>query len=358
MDTAVHPHSKRRLCLITGLKPDHPVTALNGPDRIWAETNCYTDLWLSVLTALRLDPHACLAYTLAVDFLDDQWTFFKPSHDDLRILYGIDTQEMIIWRPLVEHVLEHMAAGRMVITEVDAWWLPDTSGTDYRQQHTKTTIAINEIDPAEQVLGYFHNTGYHRLEGDDYRGVLRLDDTHDSGALPLLAEVVNLRHITHRPQNTLRHLSHHLLDKYLERIPTRHPVRRWRRRCEQDLPCLTSSGLPRYHAWAFAGTRQMGSAFELAALHLNWLAGANPGTVHLMQAADSLRQLSVLAKAFILKGARAVVGGKPLNEGDLLGHMVRHWSRGMELLGAGEIVLDTLPLRRPGSAEEHGTREG
>lgn len=97
----------QRLCLITGLKPDHPVVALNGPDRIWAETNCYTDLWLSVLTALRLDPHACLAYTLAVDFLDDQWTFFKPSHDDLRILYGIDTQEMTLWRPLVEHVLEH-----------------------------------------------------------------------------------------------------------------------------------------------------------------------------------------------------------------------------------------------------------
>ena len=30
-------------------------------------------------------------------------------------------------------------------------------------------------------------------------------------------------------------------------------------------------GLEFYHAWAFATTRQLGAAFELAALNLRWL---------------------------------------------------------------------------------------
>lgn len=355
MTEAVPVH--RHLCLITGLEHSGITPVLHGPDRIWSETNCYTDLWLGVLSALRLDPHACLAYTLAVDFLDDQWTFFKPSHDDLFTLYGIDVQEMNVWRPLIEHVLEHLSAGRLVITEADAWWLPDTAGTDYHQQHTKTTIVINEIDTLGERLGYFHNTGYFHLEGEDYRGLFRLDQPHDPNALPLLAEVVNLRGIVHRPPDTLRHISRQIMEKYLERVPTRHPVRRWTRRCELDLPELTSGGLPRYHAWAFSGTRQMGSAFELAALHLNWLAGSNAGTAPLLQAADSLRQLSVLAKAFILKGARAVLTGRPLNEGDLLDRMARHWSRGMQLLGAGEIVLDSASTGRPPSAAAHDDRD-
>ena len=39
--------------------------------------------------------------------------------------------------------------------EADAWWLPDTAGTDYRQQHTKTTIVLADIDleKLEELFG-------------------------------------------------------------------------------------------------------------------------------------------------------------------------------------------------------------
>ena len=45
---------------------------------------------------------AVMPFTLAVDWEGDQWTFFKPPHSDLRTLYGFDTQELNVWRPLVE----------------------------------------------------------------------------------------------------------------------------------------------------------------------------------------------------------------------------------------------------------------
>jgi len=40
---------------------------------------------------------------VAIDFEGDQWTFFKPPHEDLKALYGIDVQELYVWRPLLEH---------------------------------------------------------------------------------------------------------------------------------------------------------------------------------------------------------------------------------------------------------------
>jgi hypothetical protein len=48
-----------------------------------------------------------------------------------------------------------------------------------------------------------------------------------------------------------------------------------------------------------------------------------------------------------------VVNGQPFSEHDLIERMTRHWSRGMQLLGAGEIVLDTPTLvLRPGPATD------
>ena len=82
---------------------------------------------------------AIMPFTLAIDFEGDQWTFFKPPHDELRDLYGIDVQELNCWRPLIDHAEEHLAAGKLISTEADAWWLPDIAGTDYRR-------AAHEVD--------------------------------------------------------------------------------------------------------------------------------------------------------------------------------------------------------------------
>ena len=95
----------------------HP---LHGSERSWTETNCYVDVWIEVLHALGLDPLAAAAFTLGCDFEGDQWTFFKYPPEDLRALYGIDVAEMNVWRPVVDHVEEQLAMGRLCTVEGDA----------------------------------------------------------------------------------------------------------------------------------------------------------------------------------------------------------------------------------------------
>ena len=80
---------------------------LHSLERIWPEKNCYIDIWIELVHSLRLDPMAMMAFTVAIDFEGDQWTFFKPPHEDLKQLYGIDVQELYVWRPLLEHAVEH-----------------------------------------------------------------------------------------------------------------------------------------------------------------------------------------------------------------------------------------------------------
>ena len=107
---------------------------IHGEGRTWAETNCYTDVMIEILHGLGHEPAACLAFTLAVDFEGDQWTFFKPPHADLYELYGWDIQELSIWRPLHEHVAGLIETGKLPLLELDSYYLPDTAGTAFATQ--------------------------------------------------------------------------------------------------------------------------------------------------------------------------------------------------------------------------------
>ena len=302
---------------------------LHADARIWLEKNCYVDIWIEVLHTLRLDPVAAMPFVLAVDFEGDQWTFFKPSHDDLRALYGVDVQELTVWRPLVEHAVEHLSAGKLISTEADAFWLPDTVGTDYRQQHTKTTIVLNEIDVAQQRLGYFHNAGYHALEGEDFVKTFRLDAGHDPAFLPLFAELVRVDRVEHRSHDELVALSRGLLAKYLSRRPAANPVRRFGARFERELPLLQAAGMAHYHQWAFGTIRQLGAAFELASLHLGWL---HAGSAEPHPAAADFELIAQHCKTLILKAARAVNSGRALDASQLFDDMAAAWDRGMAAL--------------------------
>ncbi len=301
---------------------------LHAASRIWLEKNCYVDIWIEVLHALRLDPVAAMPFVLAVDFEGDQWTFFKPSHDDLRALYGVDVQELTVWRPLIEHAAQHLSAGKLISTEADAFWLPDTAGTDYRQQHTKTTIVLNEIDVAQRRLGYFHNAGYHALEGEDFVKTFRLDVDHDPEFLPLFAELVRVDRVVHRSRDQLAALSSALRAKYLSRRPLVNPVRRFGERFARELPLLQAAGMAHYHQWAFATIRQLGAAFELAALHVAWL---DP-SAKLHPAADDFELIAQHCKTLILKAARAVNTGRALDASTLFDEMAGAWDRGMAAL--------------------------
>lgn len=304
--------------------------ALHTDASVWTEKNCYADLWIELLHALRLDPVAMLPFTIAIDFEGDQWTFFKPSHDELYELYGVDVQELTIWRPLLEHAKEQLGAGKLVSTEADAFWLPDTSGTDYRNQHTKTTIVLNDLDLEKQRLSYFHNAGYYTLEGEDFIKTFRLDAPEDPAFMPLYCEFVRVTRARERPTTELAAMSWELLRKHFRRIPSENPIARFRDRFNADLPTMQARGLKFYHAWAFAATRQLGAAFELAAFNLRWLESC--GHSGLEPAAQAFLDISNACKAFILKGARAVNSRKPYDGSAMFAEMEAAWSRGMDAI--------------------------
>ncbi|MEO6030785.1 MAG: DUF1839 family protein [Burkholderiaceae bacterium] len=318
---------------------NHCAHPLHAPERIWTEKNCYADLWVELLHALGLEPHASLPFVLALEFEGDQWTFFKPPLADLRALYGIDVQELNIWRPVLDHAVEHLGRGRLLSLEVDSFWLPDTAATDYRSQHTKTTIVLNALDVNGRRLGYFHNAGYFELEGEDFARLFHLDGEPPPEWLPPYAELIHIDRVQTRSDAELRRISSELLRTHLAWRPADNPITRFHARFDADLPALQSAGLARYHAWAFATLRQLGAAFELAALYLRWLHGGDLQTqadpdaganAHPSIAAFEL--IALQAKTLLLKSARAVNSGRPVDAGALFGEMAQAWERGIAAL--------------------------
>jgi hypothetical protein len=304
---------------------------LHKIDRAWSETNCYIDVWIEMVHALGLEPMACLPFTLAIDFEGDQWTFAKPAHADLFVLYGIDVQELNFWRALEDHALEQVGRERFVLAELDAFYLPDTHGTDYRTKHTKTTVGINLIDPAAQRMGYFHNAGYFEVIGEDYARLFPTGPAPEGMLPPYVefAKVSDLRRVSDEilVKESLRVLRNHLL-----RVPTHNPGVAFARCFLQDVERLQSGQLPDYNAYAFATLRQLGSAFELAAHYLAWL--ERHGEPDLAPISNEFEQISSTAKAMVLKTARAIMTRKMADFGPMLDTISSSWASGTERLQA------------------------
>jgi hypothetical protein len=308
--------------------------ALHTDDCAWVEKNCYIDIWIEALHALGCEPLAILPFVVAVDFEGDQWTFFKPQHAELHELYGVGVEELYVWRPLIDHATEHLGAGKMISTEADAFWLPDTAGTDYRRQHTKTTIVLNDLDRAQRRLGYFHNANYHVLEGEDFTRTFRLDALPDPTFLPLFAEIVRVDRVVRRSPSDLAARSIGLWRRHLDRAPSDDPIARFRERTERELPRLAEAGLDAYHAWAFGTVRQLGAAFELGAQNLRWLAEQSQGGAAFEEAARAFSAVSAAAKAFVLKAARAVNARRKLDAAQLFDAMSSERGAGLAILRA------------------------
>jgi hypothetical protein len=302
---------------------------IHGEGRTWAETNCYVDLWIELLHALGHEPIAALPFTLAIDFEGDQWTFFKFPLADLYELYGLDVQELAIWRPLVEHVDEQVGRGRPVLVELDSYFLPDTVGTAYKTGHVKTTVAVNEIDIEAKHLGYFHNQGYFHLDGDDFTDIFRLRGTPDPAVLPPYVEFVKGAHRALLQGEKLLHASLALLRKHLGYLPEHNPFIAFRQRFQQDLPWLMNEDLQTFHQYSFATLRQYGACFELVATYLDWL--ARQGQSAVAPATAAFADISTSAKAFQFQLARAMSRKKELDLSPLEA-MGRQWERGTSLL--------------------------
>lgn len=280
----------------------HAPHPLHAAARVFPETNCYADLWIELLHALGLEPRALFSHALSVDFEGDQWTFFKPLTEDLRMLYGLDVQELQVWDRFGRHVLQQLALGRVVLAETDAFYLPDTAGTSYRTAHVKTTIGIERADTDARRLGYFHNGGYHMLDGDDFDAVLA-----PNGELCLYVETIKLDRLERLDEDDLRRRAKSLLFRDVARRPRQNPIIEYGRHFERDLGFLRVRDLDAFHPYAFATLRQCGAAFELAARHLEWLA---PNDTRTRSAVYRFDEIAVAAKASMLKLARAVTTHK------------------------------------------------
>ena len=305
---------------------------LHAESRAWVEKNCYIDVWLEVLHAAKLDPTPALAFTLATDFDGEQWTFYKPSHLDLNVLFGVTVHELNAWKPLLEHALFHAGQGRLIMTEADSYYLPDTAGTDYRTQHVKSTIAIESIDPEKQQLGYFHNASYWTMEGEDFVKTFRLDVEPGSVTLPLFAELVRFDRAEQLPEPELVRRSTEQLRAWLGRRPTSNPVRRFGQYFASELDHIRSRGLGYYHGFAFSTLRQLGSGYELSAEYLRWLEQRAPKGYE--AAAAAFEEISNTTKTLVLKGARAANSKKPADFSAVFEEMAGHWDAGMSALDA------------------------
>lgn len=307
----------------------HPLHTI---ERVWPESNCYVDLWVEMLHVSGADPMAALPFALAIDLEGDQWTFFKFPLADLEALYGVTVFELNVWRSLVGHLGEQIALGRPAIVEVDAFYLPDTSGAAYRTQHVKTSIGVQAIDPDGCRLGYFHNAGYYELEGEDFTGVFRLDRRHllDPEYLPPYVEIAKLPCSRQKTGRALVDASLALLRAHLARRPSENPFRRYASRFPWDLDRMTGEPISSFHNYAFATLRQCGAAFELGGSYLRWLE-AN-GELGLESIAGRCAEIAAAAKTMQFKTARAVASGRPFDAAPMLETMAAAWDETMAVL--------------------------
>lgn len=312
---------------ILPLDPDnYQPHIIHGKDRVWAETNCYVDLWVELLHAMGHEPIAALPFTLGIDFEGDQWTFFKFPLNDLYELYGLDVQELSIWRSLIDHIVEQVGRGRPVLVELDSFYLPDTTGTAYKLAHVKTTVAVNKIDIENRYMEYFHNQGYFQLKDEDFIKIFNMDPAPGTIVLPPYVEYVKIRRGKKLPPEQLLDISTSLLRKQLQLLPKENPFKKFKPRFEHDLQWLMNESLDTFHQYSFATLRQFGACYELAHTYLQWL--QQQRQENLDDSISAINEISNGAKTYQFQLARAMNRKKPLDTAPL-DTMANHWEDAM-----------------------------
>lgn len=292
--------------IFAGLDPaSYKPHALHQPERMWPETNCYVDLWIETLHAFGSEPEAMLGFTLTQDFEGDQFTFFKVPLEDLEALYGIRCTELAIYDRVEAHVEEQLTRGRLCLVEMDSFYMPDTHGVGYQNEHGKTTVAINRLDLANRSIDYFHNAGFFHLEGDDFDGLFHMTDGPEQ--LPFLPYTEFAKFPAQRPAHD--HLHSHaerLAKQHFARRPADNPVAAFAKAFPGQVEKVAERPFDFFHKYAFNTLRQLGANFELAASHLDWLRPDGS----LAEAAGHARRISEVAKTTQFQVARAVARRK------------------------------------------------
>ncbi len=315
--------SSQRLRSLSGKQPGaYERHLLHATSRTYLETNCYADIIIELLHACGYEPLAAFAHLARLDFEGDQWTFFKPPPEDLERLFAIDIHEMQPYRPLPTQIAEQIELGRTVIVELDSWYLPDTASTTYRTEHVKTSVAADAIDVAGEVLRYFHSAGLFDLDGEDFRGVFRLDG-HAADVLPPYAELVRFDAGEALRGDELMAASRELLGRHLACRPRDNPFHRFGAQLTFALPELLEHGPEAYHAYAFATVRMAGSAFEVLGTYADWLSGGEAAR------SQPMREIVDACKAMSFRLARR----RPFDPEPLIATMGTAWERAIDGLG-------------------------
>lgn len=296
--------------------------AVHAGDRVYPETNCYSDVIIELLHARGDEPLAVMGTTVRLDFEGDQWTFFKPDPADLEGLFGIDIHEMQPYRPLPVEIAELIAMRRTLTVELDAWFLPDTAATSYGTEHVKTTVIPEAIDLVESRLRYFHNGSLHELGGADYRGIFRLDSA-DPWILPPYTELVRFDAGPRLDGDALRDAARQRLRFHLDHVHPGNPFERFGTRLSDDLPVLLAGDDAGYHAYAFATVRMAGAGFELCAAHIDWVLG-DAGA----RASAAMAEIVEGSKLLGFKLARR----RPFDPSEGIGTLVAAWDRALGVL--------------------------
>lgn len=249
----------------------HP---LHTTTRVYPETNCYADVLVELLHACGYEPLALFAHVVRMDFEGDQWTFFKPSPDDVELLFGVDIHEMQPYRPIPIQISEQLERGRTMIVELDSWYLPNVAGLGYRAKHHKTSVAFDAIDIDGRTLNYFHGPGLFSLGPDDYSGIFRLEPVSED-VLPPYTEIVRFDAGPRLEGETLRQASLTTLRRHLPQRPKHNPAQRFGSALLTELPNLLEGDLEQYHEYAFATVRLAGSGFEALGSYVEWLFGSD-----------------------------------------------------------------------------------
>jgi len=310
---------------------------VHASERVWTETNCYIDVWVEVLHALGHDPIPAMAAALASDFQGDQWLFVKFDLTDLRTLYGIDVNEMNVWRPTIDHVEEQLRAGRLMTIEADSWFLPDTAGVSYQLAHAKSTIVPQSLDRATRRLGYFHNAGYFELSGDDFDGVFRLGPYADDRWLPPYAELVRFGRAAESSNEFFaRGIS--VIHRNFALRPEDNPAQRLIERLRADMVWLAGSDVDTFHRYAFGMIRQFGVAAELSGTVAQWVIDHVPdndldtdGRTELSTAAERFFEAAGMAKSIQFRLAR-LVSGRKVDIDESLDVMAVTWQTAMDAI--------------------------
>ena len=278
--------------------------ALHASDRMWPETNCYVDLWIEVLASLGARPEAMLGFTLTQDFEGDQLTFFKVPLEDLEELYGIRVTELAIFDSVEAHVAEQIARGRLCLVEMDSYYMPDTRGVGYRQDHGKTTVAINRLDLAAREMDYFHNGGFFRVDGQDFDGLFQ--HHLPEGALPFLPYTEFAKFPAAMTSDAhQRETARRLLKRHFDRRPEANPIAAFAQVFPAQVEAVAERPFGYFHKYAFNTLRQFGANFELLASHLTWLSPSR-----FENAAAQALKISETAKTVQFQLARAVTRKK------------------------------------------------